>query len=94
MTMMMATSVSGAERGQDDQDPGAGSRQMSASTPGTLMMFGSSSISSLDSSSTGRRERIDDRQSVFKVLSYLFENIPKLLHKSDKMKKKFSYLPL
>ena len=55
MTMMMATSVSGAERGQDDQDPGAGSRQMSVSTPGTLMMFGSSSISSLESSSTGRR---------------------------------------
>ena len=57
--MMMATSVSAAERGQDDQDPGVGSRQMSVSTPGTLLMFGSSSISSLESASTGRRERID-----------------------------------
>lgn len=64
----MATSVSGAERCQDHHDPG--SRQMSASTPGTLQMFGSSSYSSLESSSTGRR-------IVSSCLScYLFENIP------------------
>ena len=42
---------------------------MSASTPGTLQMFGSSSYSSLESSSTGRR-------IVSLCLSYLFENIP------------------
>ena len=74
---MMATSVSGAERGQclDHHDPG--SRQMSASTPGTLQMFGSSSYSSLESSSTGRKKRI----AVVFFKFYLFENIPKLLHK-------------
>ena len=56
--MLMATSVSGAESRGQDQDPVSGSRQMSASTPGTLQMFGSSSYSSLESSSTGRRYTI------------------------------------
>ena len=53
----MAASVSVAGRCQD-HDPGHGSRQMSASTPGTLMMLGSSSYNSLESSSTGGRKII------------------------------------